>query len=210
MALLPLLRALKERRERGQDCEVLLQQLQQQLAPLAYRMMRRMVSGQMAEEQVILNTALSSIFAAVERFRGATEAEAISYCRQVVTTKTLDHIRREKGRLMYVGGKASRTLSYEQDPDEEAARRAESPETTAQPEGSDPETLVVRKEIRQLVIEALDRLNPMERALIERVEMHGERITDIAQDTGEAENTLTKRKNRALRKMRKTLADLFK
>lgn len=206
MALLLLLRALKERKEKGQDCYALIQELQRRLEPLALGTMRRMVSGQMAEEQAILNTALYSIFAAVERFRGVTEAEAVSYCKQAVTTKTLDHIRREKGRLVYIGRETS--LAPDQDSNEEPAE-AENLEAMAQSERSDPETLVARKEVWQRVREALNCLSSLERQVVERVEVHGERISDLARDTGEAENTLSQRKNRALRKIRKCLAGLF-
>jgi len=153
VALLLLLRALKETKEKGKDCDALLQELQRRLEPLALGAMRRMVSNQMAEEQAILNTTLYSIFAAIERFRGATEAEAVSYCKRVVTTKTVDHIRREKGRLVYIGRETS--LAPDQDSSEEPAE-AESLEAMAQSQGLDPETLVAQKEVWQRVREALN------------------------------------------------------
>ena len=209
MALLPILRALKVGTEKGQDCQVLLQELQQRLGSLALGTMRRMVSGQLADEDAILNTTLFSIANAIEGFRGTTEGEAVSYCKQVVTTKTLDHIRRARGRLVYVEGKTSRVRGHQVDLGEESTGQKEDPEAIPQPDGSDPETVVSRKEVLGLVRKALDCLKPLEREVVERVVVHGERITDIAGETGDEENTLTKRKNRALRKMRRILADQF-
>ena len=83
--------------------------------------------------------------------------------------------------------------------------RTELLETIPAP-GPTSEESLLEEERHQLVHKALALLRPEERVLLERVALHGERIVDIAQRSGEAENTLTKRKNRAVRKLAHYLA----
>jgi DNA-directed RNA polymerase specialized sigma24 family protein len=52
-----------------------------------------------------------------------------------------------------------------------------------------PETAVERKQLRSFLVEALARLTPPERELIERIDLQGERVTDVAVQIGEQENT---------------------
>jgi hypothetical protein len=48
-----------------------------------------------------------------------------------------------------------------------------------------PETAVERKQLRSLLVAALARLTPPERELIERIDVQGEGVTDVAAQTGE-------------------------
>ena len=199
--MLSILRALKERKQQGQECEDLLRDLARRLSRFRGTI-RRMVGGQLADEEAILNTALQSIFNAIEGFRSGTEGEAVTYCAKAVKAKTLSHIRAAKGRLIFVGGTTSQVPGYAGDHSEENLTRERSLESIPQTGVSNSETQILRKQMLQ---EALSGLNPQERELLVRVVVLGERITDIAEQTGTPPNTLTQQKNRALRKMRQYL-----
>jgi RNA polymerase sigma factor (sigma-70 family) len=205
-ALLPLLLALKERREREDNADDLLQELSQHLRSRFRGTIRRVVRCELAEEEAILNDALFALWTAASSFQGGNEGATVSYCITIVTNKTLDHIRATKGVLICVGGKVVRVPGYEED-------SPEPPVADIGPRGSmqsgfgqdTPETAVERKQLRSLLVDALARLTPPERELIERIDLQGERVTDVAGQTGEQENTLTQRRRRALRKLQQFL-----
>lgn len=218
MSLLPILQDLQVRKQQGQDCGDLLQDIGRELGRFR-AVMRRMARGQLAEEDAILNEAAYSIFNAIGGFCARTEEESVAYCRRAVITKTISHFRAAKGELLFSEGKTSRISGYEKNPEEESIGEGRDPEAISKPKGSNPETLVWRREISQMVSKALDHLNPLERELIERVELYDERITDIAKEIlqreildppspkkiQKLENSLTKKKTRALLKLRKYL-----
>jgi RNA polymerase sigma factor (sigma-70 family) len=183
--MLTLLYALRESKQQGQDCQDLLRALEQRLRRFR-GMMRKMDPEQLTDEDAIFNAALYAIFNAIEDFRGRTEGEAVSFCQTVVRHRTISHMRAVKR------------------PAEEGT---DSLEKIPEP-GRNPEEVLLDEERRRLVHKALDCLRPEERELLERVELHGERIVDIAQSSGEAQNTLTKRKNRAMRKLARCLSRL--
>jgi len=182
--MLALLYALRESKQQGQDCQDLLRELGQRLGRFRGTMRDTMTQVQRPDEEAILNAALYAIFNAIEGFRGRTEGEAVSYCKRAVFTRTLSHLRAAKSRD--VGAPpAGGSESAEEIPEHR----------------QNPVDVLLRRERQRLLGEALDCLSLQERELLERVEIHGERIVDIAQRSGEAQNTLTQRKIRALRKL---------
>lgn len=218
MSLLPILQDLQVRKQQGQDCGELLQDLGRELGRFR-SVMRKMAHGQLAEENAILNEAAYSLFNAIVGFCARTEEESVAYCRRTVINETISHFRKAKGVLLFVGGRASPIHGYGRDPGEEPIGGEEGLESIPQPKESNPETLVLRRERLQRIHKALDHLSPLERELIERVELGNERITDIAKEilqreildplspkgVQKLENSLTKKKTRALLKLRKYL-----
>jgi len=179
-----------------------------------------MVGGQLADEDAIFNDALYAILNAIAGFHGRTEGEAVSYCSRAVVTKLFSYTRTANGRLLFIGGETSRVSGYEEDPGEESLGKEIGSTAIAQPHALDPEAAVLRKEIQQLVRNALDHLSAKERALIERVKLQNERIVDIAREIQlqnnlpetelpTLQNTLTQTIIRAVRKLKQCLpADL--
>lgn len=182
--MLALLYALRASKQQGQDCQDHLRALEQRLRRFR-SMIRKMDPEQLTDEEAIFNAVLYAIFNAIEDFRGRTEGEAVSFCQTVVRHRTISDMRRKR-------------------PPEEGT---DSLEKLPAP-GRNPEEVLLAEERRQLVYQALDCLKPAERELLERVVWYEERIVDIAQRSGEAQNTLTKRKNRAMCKLACCLARL--
>jgi RNA polymerase sigma factor (sigma-70 family) len=202
---LPPLLALKQKREQEENCEDLLQELDQHIGRFRGTI-RRMVSGHLADEEVILKDVLLALWTAANMFHGQSEGEAVTYVRKVVTHKTLDHVRAARGRLLFVGGGTRRVPGYEEARQEESVSdQGDGRGEFSVGGGETPEARVAREQLRALVREALAGLTLPEREIIERVDLQGEKITDIAARTGEQENTLTQRRLRALRKLRDEL-----
>jgi DNA-directed RNA polymerase specialized sigma24 family protein len=199
---LPLLLALKQKREQEENCDALLQELDQRLGRFRGTI-RRMVSGQLADEEAILKDSLLALWNAASAFLGQSEGEAVSYVKRVVTHKTLDHIRAARGRLLFVGGATGQASGYETEQDGEAfSNREEVASEGSGEESETPETLVERRQLQALVHEALARLTLPEREVIERVDLQGEQIMHMAARTGEQYTALAKRRIRALRKLK--------
>ena len=180
--MLALLETLKTSKQQGYDCQAALHILEQRLRRFR-SLMHKMDLEQHRDEKAIFNAALYAIFNAIEDFRGRTEREAIAFCRTIVRRTTIRHLRA-------VTWPTERTDLLEAIP----------------APGPTSEESLLEEERHQLVHKALALLRPEERVLLERVALHGERIVDIALRSGEAENTLTKRKNRAVRKLAHYLA----
>jgi len=180
--MLALLDTLRTSKQQGRDCQAPLYALEQRLRRFR-SLMHKMDPEQRLDDEAIFNAVLYAIFNAIEDFRGRTEGEAIAFCQTVVRHTTISHLR---------------AVPW-------PTEGTESLETIPAP-GRTPEEVLLDEERRQLVHKALACLRPEERVLLERVELHGERIVDIAQRSGEAQNTLTKRKNRAVRKLARCLA----
>ena len=175
--MLALLETLRTGKGQGHDCQAALSTLERRLRRFR-SLMHKLDPEQRMDETAIFNAALYAIFNAIEDFRGRTEREARAFCRTVVWRTTLNH---------------PRAVTW-------STERTELLETIPAP-GPTSEERLLEEERYQLVHKALALLKSEERELLERVALHGERIVDIALHSGETENTLTKRKNRALRKL---------
>jgi RNA polymerase sigma factor (sigma-70 family) len=202
---LPLLLALKQKRQHGENCDDLLQELDQRVGRFRGTI-RRMVSGQLADEEAILKDSLLALWNAASTFRSQSEGEAVMYVKRIVTHKTLDHVRAARGQLVFIGGAARWVPGYEERrPEESLSDQGEARDECSEGESETPETRVERAQLRAAVREALAGLTLSERELIEWVDFQGEQITSVAAQTGEPENTLTQRRLRALRKLKNDL-----
>ena len=74
-------------------------------------------------------------------------------------------------------------------------------------DGSDLQTDYNRLEDRRRLLGALSSLEPQQRSLIDRLFVHGERITDIARDEGVSKSAICRRLDKIFARLRKKLSE---
>jgi RNA polymerase sigma factor (sigma-70 family) len=164
-------------------------------------MIRGIVKGELADENAILNCAALAICGAASAFRGSSVGEAIAFCARTVRVKTIDYVRQQHGWLQYVGCPQGEPAAADGDREERGEVDGSRTDT--------PEKLALDAERCRLLRHALDTLSPAERYVIERVELQGARIVDVAAELGERNNTISQRLIRSKRKLRTALAPLL-
>lgn len=200
MTLLEIILGLKSRRANGEPCDDLMQELAKQSAKFE-AMLRRTAKGILVDEEEILNTARTRIWAGSVRFRGGSEGEAYNFCRRIVGNEFINytrHIQRTLGFLAYRGG-VTAPLADDADAPESEKPGDPSAVTDAAVESA------AAKEDHSRIELALEQLPQREREIVRLNVANDRPIADIARQTGETADALSKRKERALMKLRTIL-----
>jgi RNA polymerase sigma factor (sigma-70 family) len=195
MSLLDTLLALKQPKASRQDCDALMRDLCHRLD--GFRgMVQRMVNGTLAQEDDIMSEVAQAIYEHIAEFRGNSEGEAVNYCKGAVQNKTLDYVRRAKGRLIFVSGCTDAPHTSELPDDDPVIEPGHE-----HGQADDPLEAVARQELAERLLQALDALTPGERYVVWQTVVRERQIVDLSAETGLKQNTLTRRKLRGLAKL---------
>lgn len=202
MPLIEIFITLKQKLAASQPCNDTIKDLSQYLKHFR-PILRRAFGGTAADEDEILNTVCEKIWKGVRKFRGQSEGEAYNYCRTIVQREIINYIRHigaTVGAVSLTGPMGGAAV-----PAEDTGTSVEEgldPSTAADGDSPDP---VEAAEDRRHILVALDRLNPVERDLVWLNLIEGVQIAEIARGSGETQEALSKRKERALAKLRQVL-----
>jgi RNA polymerase sigma-70 factor (ECF subfamily) len=159
--------------------------------------------------ETALDVVQDSMLRLIEYYRDKSPADWPALFRTILNSKINDVRRKrlvEQGKLRLV----SLTGLFQKDPDEQRAMQEFEPASPDRVDGiTAPEIESVTAELRQRVSEALQALSQMQRQVFILREWRGMTIRETSQTLGCSENSVKQHHFRAMRELRKQLAEVW-